>query len=210
MIVVGLAGGIASGKSQVARLFARRGAAAIDADQIGHEVLKMPQIRDDIRREFGSVALGPDGEVDRRSLGNLVFKDDAVSLCRLERLESLTHPVIGHLVGEALERHRMAGCPLVILDAPVMFRSGWHRWCDWIVFIDALPEIRARRAETRGWPAGELARREARQTPLTERRRLATHWIDNSSEGDFHWLDSQVGSLWSVWSRGGFPACHGS
>jgi dephospho-CoA kinase len=85
----------------------------------------------------------------------------------------------------------------VVLDAPVMFQSGWDRWCDRIVFVDCAPGLRRQRAAERGWPEGELERREAFQMSLGEKRRRSTDVIDNSRRDDIVWLRHQVLALWT-------------
>jgi dephospho-CoA kinase len=196
MKLVGLAGGIASGKSEVARLLEELGAGRIDADRLGHEVLLDPEVMSRIREEFGDQVFDDQGAVDRRRLGALVFATTPDSTTPLSRLESITHPAIGRLVRRELERLRRAGFPVVVLDASVMFRSGWDRWCDRIVFVDAALELRRERAAARGWPEGELDRREAFQTPVAEKRHRSTDVIDNNRQADVVWLKQQVLAFW--------------
>lgn len=196
MKLVGLAGGIASGKSKVAGLLEELGAGRIDADRLGHEALLDPAVMARIREEFGDAVFDSRGAVDRKRLGALVFRATPDSTTALDRLESITHPVIGRLVRHELERLRRAGFQVVVLDAPVMFRSGWDRWCDRILFVEAAPELRRERAVARGWPEGELDRREAFQTPVAEKRQRSTDIIDNNRQDDVVWLRQQVLAFW--------------
>ncbi len=196
MKLVGLAGGIASGKSEVAQLLEELGAGRIDADRLGHEVLLDPHVKARIREEFGDQVFDDQGAVDRHRLGALVFATTPDSTTPLLRLESVTHPAIGRLVRRELERLRRAGFPVVVLDASVMFRSGWDRWCDRIVFVDAALDLRRKRAAARGWPEGELDRREAFQTPVAEKRQRSTDVVDNNRQGEVVWLRQQVLAFW--------------
>jgi dephospho-CoA kinase len=189
-LVVGLLGGIGSGKSAVAAELARQGAMVLDADVLGHEALRQPEVRDAALARWPA-ARGPEGEVDRRALAKLVFADPA----ERRALEGMTHPWIKRRVEEAI---RGATAPLVVLDAAVMLEAGWDGVCDRLVFVDAPREARlARVAARRGWSAEELEGREAAQLTLTEKRSRADHVIDNSSSLDR--LGQQVEDLMHRW-----------
>lgn len=182
MIVIGIAGGIASGKSLVAIQFQQLGAMVLNADQAGHAVLREKKIKDQIRSAFGFAEekiFDEDGEVIRSLLASIVFHPN--NTAGLQTLERITHPRIREILQEQIESIRSSDCPAVVLDAPVMFKSGWNNFCDVIVFVDAPLEIRLRRAEQRGWPEGELERREAMQIPLEEKHQKSNFVISNSS-----------------------------
>jgi dephospho-CoA kinase len=116
----------------------------------------------------------------------------------LRRLETITHPLISHQLRERLDQLRAARRHrAVVLDAAVMFQSGWQRMCDKIVYVDVPEATRIARAAARGWNADEVARREARQTPLAEKRRHADAVIDNSGSVDA--TRHQVAALWQSW-----------
>lgn len=198
MLVVGLTGGIASGKSFVADCFAELGCEIVDADLIGHEVLKLPKTIERIREAFGDQTV-VDGEVDRRSLAKIVFPKDSVAPSEeLKLLESITHPEIGQwMKRRLLEIEQSNSAQAVILDAPVMFKAQWDRFCDRIVFVHADLKIRQQRANLRGWQEGELQRRERQQLPLEQKRKRASDVIDNS--GSANQTRKQVQSLWMSW-----------
>ena len=200
MLVIGLTGGIASGKSFVAECFAELGCEIIDADLLGHKVLKLPEMIERIRKAFGDQTV-VDGEVDRRSLATIVFpKDSEAPSEELKLLESITHPEIGKwMKRRLLEIEQSNSAQAVILDAPVMFKAQWDRFCDHIVFVHADLKIRQQRANLRGWPEGELRRRERQQLPLEQKRRLATDEIDNS--GSAEQTRVQAKSLWQKWQQ---------
>ena len=198
MLVIGLTGGIASGKSFVAECFAQLGCEIVDADLIGHKVLKQPETIAQIRETFGDQTV-VDGEVDRRALATIVFSKDSVAPSEeLKLLESITHPEIGKWMEfRLLEIGQSNSAQAVILDAPVMFKAQWDRFCDRIVFVHADLKIRQQRADLRGWPEGELQRRERQQLSLEQKRQRASDVIDNS--GSAEQTRTQVQSLWMKW-----------
>lgn len=179
MIVIGIAGGIASGKSLVAKQFAELGAIVLDADRAGHQILQEENIKDQVRDRFGKSVFNSNGEVDRSALAKIVFDPESGPAC-LKKLEEITHPEIRRLLEQQIEAVRCSEKLAVVLDAPVMFESGWKDFCDVIVFVDVPLDVRERRAEMRGWPPGELQRREAAQISPEEKRRQSNYCIDNS------------------------------
>lgn len=196
MLVIGLAGGVASGKSLVASCFQHFGATLIDADYIGHEVLRDPSVIAAVQSQWGQDVLR-DGEIDRSVLARIVFDSNSQNSNQLERLEQITHPGIGLKIRERLaqlESETMA----VVLDAPVMFKAGWDRMCDKIVFVDSDTSLRRLRACQRGWDADELTRREARQTSIAEKRSRSTDIIDNSKSKQETYI--QARNLWRSWT----------
>lgn len=198
MLVIGLAGGIACGKSLVADCFAKLGCIVIDADQVGHEVLRQPEIVAQIQHRFGDEVISG-GEVDRRELAQIVFPAGGHSPSEaLQQLEQITHPQIGQSIFLKLEQYRSQGVVAVVLDAPVMFKAGWNKFCDRIVYIDADREVREQRALKRGWSKTELERRENQQTPLRIKRQLSTDVVTNSSSVEE--LNGQVKQLWRQWN----------
>lgn len=195
MLVIGLAGGIASGKSLVADCFMHFGAALIDADRIGHDILKDASIKNSIRLEFGNSVLNKQDEINRNQLAKIVFNPDQPDALKI--LEQITHPLISEHIHAALEHHRPTA-PAVLLDAPVMFKAGWDQMCDKVVFVDASLTTRKSRAELRGWNSDELAKRESFQTPIEEKRARSTDVIDN--DGAKHLTYLQARDLWRAWS----------
>lgn len=200
MLVVGIAGGIACGKSLVARQFQRLGGGVLDVDRIGHRVLRIPEVLEAIKKQWGDSILAGDGNVDRKALAGIVFAPEREGQTnQLEILERITHPWITRLVRAQLSQlQREDKIPAVVLDAPVMFKTGWDKFCDKIVFVDGPFELRAKRArETRNWSQDELRAREKRQMPLAEKRKRATDTIDNS--GTPEQLFEQIRDLWIQW-----------
>jgi dephospho-CoA kinase len=179
----------------VARCFQHFGATILDADRIGHEVLREPEVIAAIRSRWGEAVL-KNGEIDRSALGRIVFDSNQRDSNELAHLESITHSRIGEKIRSRLERLEST-TPAVVLDAPVMFKAGWDQMCDKIVFVDAELSIRQQRARQRGWDEDELARREARQTPIAEKQSRSTDFIDNSKSKEETYV--QARDLWRAW-----------
>jgi dephospho-CoA kinase len=179
-VVVGVLGGIASGKSQVARLLAGSAGVVIDADKIAREVLESPAVRFDLLTTFGGRVFGPDGRPDREVLARTVFASPEARA----KLEGFTHPAIRAKIRLDLQAARKAGVPLIVLDVPLLLENesghGLAAECDEIVFVDARDDLREARALTsRGWRPGEVARREATQMPLALKRARAGWVVEN-------------------------------
>ncbi len=193
MIVVGVVGGVASGKTLVTDHLKSLGAVVLDADRVGHDVLKLPHVIRQIREHWGNAVIGEDGLVDRSQLAQIVF--DPSNVQQLERLEQITHPLIKERLQEQIQQIRAAGrAPMIVLDAAIMVKTGWYRLCDEIVFVDAITETRLARAAARGWSAEMLARREAAQAPIERKKELSTIQIDNN--GTRQATYRQVQLLW--------------
>lgn len=176
--VVGILGGICSGKTTVARMLAEEGFELIDADGIGHQVLARTDVKRRLREEFGPEIFDAEGQVDRAALARRIFGDTA----RTEKLNSIVHPPILEEIGR---RVRSSSRP-VVLDAALLMEKGLHlKWCDLLVFVDTPREERLRRArEERNWEEGELQRRENAQISSERKRRQADHIIGNSGSKD--------------------------
>ena len=202
--VVGLTGGIGTGKSTVARLLAALGASVIDADAIVHE-LQAPgtPLLARIAEAFGEEMLRPDGSLDRERLGRLVFADPAAR----KRLNDLVHPAVGAEMLRRLAAARAAGVPLVVLDIPLLL-EGRARSAEpgraktasdlvsEVIVVYAREAQQIERQVARDGATPEHAReRVAAQLPIEEKRRLADHVIDNS--GSLADTERQVRELYA-------------
>ena len=197
MVVIGLVGGVASGKSFVASCFEELGASILDADKIGHEVLQQAEVISAICTQWPGVRL-VDGQIDRASLAQIVF--DESNELSLEKLESITHPIIGKRIEERLRMLSSAGRKATVLDASVLIKAGLQGQCDKIVFVNVDLETRKKRAACRGWSDDELKKRERFQTPVKQKRKFATDVLDNF--GSPEETRKQVLDLWNQWGLG--------
>lgn len=191
--IIGLAGGIGSGKSTVARILAELGAAVIDADELNRQVLVAQETRDILVSWWGRRILAADGSVDRAAIADLVFRDPM----ERARLESLVHPLIAERRERLLEQYQdNPQVRAIVIDAPLLFEAGLVERCDRVVFVETDRGVRtARVASDRGWSGEELARREKSQLPLDLKRRRADHVCRNNS--DMAVLRQQVEALFS-------------
>lgn len=181
--MVGLVGGVGSGKSSIARAYASRvGGYVVDADAIGHRVLDEPAIQRRIRERFGETVFDENGQIHRSALARRVFGDS--SECRQARrdLEAIVHPRIKEVAQQEIAHARQSGkYNAVLLDAAVLLEAGWQSVCDTIVFVETPLEVRIQRVtDSRGWDADELARRESSQYPLDVKRASADLTLNNS------------------------------
>ncbi len=193
MVVIGLAGGIASGKSMISGQFQALGARCLDADKAGHQVLLDPDVKSAVRERWGDQVFDPSGEINRAEVASIVFAQNASAREELSFLEQLTHPRIGQLLQQQMDH---CEGDVLVLDAPVMFKAGWNQLCNEIVFIEAPHADRLRRALQRGWTAEQFAAREAAQEPLDWKRQQAGFVIDNSSTPDH--TRQQVETIWKT------------
>lgn len=182
--IIGIVGGIGSGKSTVARAFEALGCRLIDADRLGHEMLSRAEVFAELVTEFGPGIQGEDGRIDRGSLARVAFADEASTARLNEIVGGALWPEFRRRSLEAAD-HPAEGEPAVVLDAALLYESGADDLCDAVVFVDAPESTRRRRvAEARGWDWAEAARREARQFPLSRKRAMADFSISNAGPKD--------------------------
>jgi dephospho-CoA kinase len=196
MLIIGLTGGIASGKSAVAKALAQRGAVVLDADEVGHSVLQEPAVREALITRLGPEILLSDGRVSRRAVADRVFGESQEAVAERRFLERTLHPLILQRIQSRIEELGPEGAPAVVVDAPLLIESGWADMCQVMAFVDAPEEARRRRAATRGWTAEELSRREAAQMPIQEKRRLCDFVISNA--GSLEDLEVEVAKFWKA------------
>ncbi|WP_165075703.1 dephospho-CoA kinase [Paludisphaera rhizosphaerae] len=178
--VIGLTGAVGGGKSAAAALLRERGAVVIDADAVGHEVLRRPEIAQRLADRFGSGILTADQTVDRRALGRIVFADPAGR----RDLEAVVHPpMFEEFQRIVAESERCGEGPMIVLDAAILLESGWDHACDLVVFVDAPKEVRLDRVRrSRGWSAEELDAREAAQWPVERKKARADRVLVNDDD----------------------------
>ena len=183
MFVFGLIGGVAAGKSHVARAFETLGIPTIDADQLGHRVLERPTVARRIGQALGPQILTVDGKVDRKQLGKAVFGENSAAADARRALEAIVHPLIRADAIRELEQLESRSEPprAAVIDAPLLFEADWDKMCDAILFVETEKATRVQRARRRGWDETEFRRREAAQMPLEEKRLRATHIIPGNA-----------------------------
>jgi dephospho-CoA kinase len=192
--VIGLLGGIGSGKSRVAWELERLGAGVLDADKASHRVLESPEVRKAIEQKWGQRVLDPKGYVSRQAVAEVVFRDDPAAEEERRFLERLIHPEVSKLLATEAERLVASGKSALVLDAPLLAEVGWHKSCHLLVFVEASEETRFGRLQARGWTWEEFRRRQGAQWPVTVKRRLAHEVISNESSPEE--LAAQVAQLW--------------
>ena len=181
--IIGIAGGIGSGKSFIAKLFGDAGALVISSDDQVSDAYRDADVRATLRSWWGEEVIRPDGEINRRLIGAKVFADTA----QRRRLEGLLHP----RVHAARERAMAAAAhdPRVVAfvwDTPLLFETDLHEQTDAVVFVDSPLETRlARVMQSRHWDAAELARRENSQWGLDRKRNFADYVISNTADEEF-------------------------
>jgi len=190
MFQIGLTGGIASGKSTVARMFAERGAVIVDADAVAREVVEPGEpALDAIVAEFGPSILLPDGTLDRDALAAVVFADPDANA----RLREITHPAIGARMGALVEAQRETD-NIVVLDAPLLVEAGWTGMPLVVVAADEDVQVE-RMVRDRAMTEGDARARIASQAPLSEKLDKADFVIWNN--GTLDALASRVDEVWA-------------
>lgn len=193
--VVGLIGGIGAGKSTAAKCFAVRGGQVIDADVLGHEALRQPEVIESLVRRWGEGIRRAGGSLDRREIAKIVFADAT----EREALEATVFPYIAGRTRELITAGQAnPGVAFVVLDAAVLLEAGWGDVVDKLVFVDAPRAARVARLAARGgWTEAELAAREAAQWPAEEKKAHADAVLVNDSGAAE--LQVQVDDLLARW-----------
>lgn len=197
MLLVGLTGNIASGKSEVARLLGERGATLIDADVLAREAVRpgttaLQKIVD----TWGKEVLAPDGSLDRGALRGIAFSDQA----ELEKLNAIVHPEVTRLRDAELEKARSRGDKVVVCIIPLLFERNLVNEFDYVVLVDAPRALRLERlVETRGLEETEAMNMIASQMPAELKRARADHSIENV--GSLEDLERDVDKLWAALNK---------
>ena len=176
MIVIGLTGGIATGKSTTAKMIMDRGIPLHDADATVHKLMAAGgPATGPVANLFGADMLTVGGAVDRRRLGRVVFADTVLR----KQLEAVIHPLVAADRDAFLEEQRLAGAPVVVLDIPLLFETGAEALCDFVILCSAPDEVQRQRAMARdGMTKARLDAILASQMPLAEKRARADAEID--------------------------------
>ena len=199
--MIGLTGGIASGKSTVAGMLAALGAEVIDADQVARDLVAQGQpALDEIVAAFGAAVLTASGELDRKRLGARVFAEPS----ERRRLDAILHPRIGAETARRIAEAGARGVPVVVYEAALLVENGLHRLLDGLIVVAVDEAVQRTRLSSRDQLAGdEVAQRLAAQAPLADKLAAADYVIDN--QGDREATRRQVEAAWRD-SLGGGPA----
>jgi dephospho-CoA kinase len=189
--LIGLTGGIASGKSTVSAILRRLGAQVIDADALAREVVEPYQPGwNEIVDTFGKEILQSDQTLDRKKLRKLVFDEPKAR----KQLEAITHPKIRRLAQEKIAEYAAAGAPLVVYEAPLLFETGIHLWLRPVILVACETAAQQRRLRQRdSLTEAEIEQHLGAQMSLEEKRKLADYVIDNN--GTIEDLESTVKTL---------------
>jgi dephospho-CoA kinase len=191
-VVIGLTGGIASGKSVVSQVLGEFGALVIDADKVGHEAYKRGRgCYDAVVEAFGPDVVGADGEIDRKALGGKVFAEPSLR----KRLEGIVWPWMRDTMDERLAQIRAEGTPVVVLEAAVLIEADWTPITNQVWVVTVAPDIARKRVmERNGLTAEQADARINAQLTNEERAKHAQVTIDNS--GTLDELKARVQAEW--------------
>ena len=196
MRVVGLTGGIGSGKSTVSGILAKLGAKIIDADLVSREIMeKGKEAYNEIVDCFGKEILDKEGNIDRKKLGSIVFSDKE----KLKRLNEITHPKIIDKIKKMIEEEKDKN-KVIVIDAALLIETGLYKLVDevWLVVVDIDTQIK-RVMERDGFSCEEALKRIKSQMPLEEKIKYADFIINNSK--DLRKTEEQVRLLWQRFDR---------
>ncbi len=180
MKIIGLTGGIATGKSTVAKLFRRVGFHVIEADNVYKELSKPGNVLyNKLIAEFSTSIVGMNYEIDWKKLGTMVFSDEKLR----ERLNMITHPAVREEIDRLVQIGREAQEDFVVLEIPLLFETGYQSFCDLVILVKTDRETQIRRLTARDRIDREAAiQRIDAQMPMEEKVRLANFVIDNSAD----------------------------
>lgn len=177
--VIGILGGIASGKSTVAAEFAKLGCKVIDADKIVHSLLEKKSVREEISASFGRAVFDDTGKIDHKKLARTVFTDaDKLSI-----LNGIIHPLVLERAERLMEQYsHQDQVKAIVLDMPLLVEVGWVERCDKLVFVACREDLRANRAKKMGFDKNQLKIRENFQISLDKKVNLADNTVENNSD----------------------------
>lgn len=191
--IIGILGGIGSGKSTVAAEFAKLGCKVIDADKIAHELLEKSDVKEKLVVLFGKTILGSSGKIDHKKLADIVFCDGE----KLRFLNDTIHPIVLDRSEELIKQYSSQNqVKAIVLDMPLLLEVGWAKRCNKLIFVDCERQKRIGRAKKVGFfDENQLKIRENFQISLDNKSSVADNTIDNNS--DFSTLVRQVTEIFS-------------
>jgi len=191
--IIGILGGVGSGKSTIAAEFAKLGCKVIDADKIAHELLEQKAVKEKILSLFGEGILDSAGKIDRKGLADIVF----ANADKLSSLNKIVHPFVLGRAEELIKRYnRQNQVKAIVLDMPLLVEVGWAERCDKLIFVDCRRQLRVNRARKLGiFGENQLKIRENFQISLDNKINITDNIIDNNS--GFSGLAKQVADIFS-------------
>jgi len=191
--IIGILGGICSGKSTVAAEFAKLGCEVIDADKIAHELLDRKDIRERVIGLCGQAILNSEKKIDSKKLADIVFSDSD----KLSSLNKIIHPFVLERAEELIEKYNgQSQVKAIVLDMPLLAEVGWEKRCDKLIFVDCKRELRIKRAKKVGiFDENQLKIRENFQISLDNKVSITDNTIDNNS--GFSALAKQIAVIFS-------------
>lgn len=191
-IILGVTGGIATGKSTIAGMFNQLGAKVIDVDKLSHRFLKRGTLSwRKVVDEFGDEILNKNLVINRKRLGEIIFANK----CKQKRLEKIIHPLVIETIKEKIARaiaHKQA---VIVIDAPLLIESGLASLMDKLVVVNAPNHIQMERLAKRGLKQKAAERRVNSQLPLAMKVKLADYIVENN--GNLTWARKQVRRIWN-------------
>ncbi len=192
--VIGILGGIGSGKSTVANEFAKLGAKVIDADKIAHKILDEKNTKEKIVSVFGKEILDSSGQIDRKKLAKAAFASGE----KIAKLDNIIHPPVLTKIEQLIEKYqKQPKITAIVLDVPLLMEIGWHKRCDKLVFVDCKQALRLNRIKTsRKLDKKQFEIREKFQISLDNKAAIADNTVDNNAG-----LSALVRQITDVFSR---------
>ena len=176
--IIGILGGIGSGKSTVAAEFAKLGCKVIDADKIAHELLEKKAVREKIVSLFGQAILDSAGKIDHRKLAEVVF----AGADKLSSLNKTIHPLVLERAEVLIKQYnRQNQVKAIVLDMPLLAEVGWAGRCNKLIFVDCKRQLRLNRVKKMGFDENQFKIRENFQISLDNKAGLADNIVDNNS-----------------------------
>jgi len=190
--IIGILGGIGSGKSTVAAEFAKLGCRVIDADKIAHELLDEPAVKAKIVNLFGRAILDSAGKIVREKLAEVVFTDAD----KLSSINEIIHPIVLQRAEELIKKYNSQNqVKAIILDMPLLVEAGWDKRCNKLIFVNCDQKLRLNRAKKLDFDKNQVKIRENFQISLDNKANLADNIVENNS--DFSALARQVTDIFS-------------
>jgi len=190
--IIGIMGGIGSGKSTVANEFEKLGCKVINADKIAHDLLEEKNIQEEVVGILGNDIIDSQGNIDRKKIAEIVFKNSDL----LFKLNNIIHPGVLQKTEELIDQYNQDNqCKAIILDMPLLVEVGWDKRCDKLIFVECDEKTRKNRVLSRFSEKNHIKNRENFQISLDKKKSIADNTVNNNS--DFSALVRQIAEIFS-------------